>query len=137
MDYAGKCALPGRALIHGIFLASSYNPIMKVTHRHLAVLVTTPDLKTARILARAALKARLIACANLIPRIESHYWWQGRLECGTEILLVMKTVRARLAALEQLVLAHHPYNTPEIISLPLAAGNARYLAWWSKHVTAE
>ena len=110
---------------------------MKATHRHLAVLVTTPDLKTARILARAALKARLIACANLIPRIESHYWWQGRLERGTEVLVVMKTVRARLTALEQLVLAHHPYDTPEIISLPLAAGNSRYLAWWSKNVTAE
>jgi len=65
---------------------------MKATHRHLAVLVTTPDLKTARILAREALKARLIACANLVPRIESHYWWQGRLERGTEVLLVMKTV---------------------------------------------
>jgi periplasmic divalent cation tolerance protein len=110
---------------------------MKATHRHLAVLVTTPDLKTARILARAALKARLIACANLIPRIESHYWWQGRLECTTEILLVMKTVRAHLSALEKLVLAHHPYDTPEIISLPLAAGNTRYLAWWSENVTVR
>jgi periplasmic divalent cation tolerance protein len=124
-------------LIYGILLVSSYHPIMKATHRHLAVLVTTPDLKTARILAREALKARLIACANLIPRMESHYWWQGRLECGPEILLVMKTAPARLAALEQLVLAHHPYDTPEIIALPVAAGNARYLAWWSKNVTVE
>jgi periplasmic divalent cation tolerance protein len=110
---------------------------MKTTHRHLVVFVTTPDRKTARTLARAALKAQLIACANLVSRIESHYWWQGRLESATEILLVMKTVRARLSALEKLVLAQHPYDTPEIISLPLAAGNARYLAWWSENVAVR
>ena len=110
---------------------------MQATHRHLVVLVTTPDRKTARTLAGEALKAHLIACANLVPRIESHYWWQGRLECSTEILLVMKTVRTHMSALEKLVLAHHPYDTPEIISLPLAAGNARYLAWWSENVTVR
>ena len=49
------------------------------------VLVTAPDLKTARALAKAALRARLIACANLIPRIESHYRWQGKIESGTEV----------------------------------------------------
>jgi periplasmic divalent cation tolerance protein len=46
------------------------------------VLVTAPDMKTARALAKAALQARLIACANLVPRIESHYWWQGKIESG-------------------------------------------------------
>jgi periplasmic divalent cation tolerance protein len=71
----------------------------------------------------------LIACANLVPRVESHYWWQGRLERGAEVLLVLKTTRARLAALEKLVLARHPYDTPEFLVLPLQAGTARYLAW--------
>ena len=55
------------------------------------VLVTAPDLKTARKLARAALEARLIACANIVPRIESHYRWEGKIESGKELLLVMKT----------------------------------------------
>lgn len=102
---------------------------MKTAARYAAVLVTAPDLKTARALARAALEARLIACANLVPRVESHYWWQGRLERGAEVLLVLKTTRARLAALEKLVLARHPYDTPEFLVLPLQAGTARYLAW--------
>lgn len=102
---------------------------MKTAARYAAVLVTAPDLKTARALARAALEARLIACANLVPRVESHYWWQGRLERGAEVLLVLKTTRARLAALEELVLARHPYETPEFLVLPLQAGSARYLAW--------
>jgi periplasmic divalent cation tolerance protein len=102
---------------------------MKTAARYAVVLVTAPDLKTARALARAALEARLIACANLVPRVESHYWWQGRLERGAEVLLVLKTTRARLAALEKLVLARHPYDTPEFLVLPLQAGTARYLAW--------
>lgn len=93
------------------------------------VLVTAPDLKTARALARAALTAKLVACANLVPKVESHYWWQGKLEASAEVLIVFKTTRARLAALEQLVVAQHPYDTPEFIALPLAEGNAKYLAW--------
>jgi periplasmic divalent cation tolerance protein len=93
------------------------------------VLVTAPDLKTARALARAALTARLIACANLVPKIESHYWWQGRVESGAEVLLILKAPRAKLAALEKLVAALHPYDTPEFLALPLAAGNRKYLRW--------
>jgi len=93
------------------------------------VLVTAPDLKTARALAEATLRARLAACVNLIPGIESHYWWLGKLERGKEVLLVLKTVKSKLAGLENLILAKHPYDTPEFIVLPLIAGAARYLAW--------
>ena len=98
------------------------------------VLVTAPDLKTARKLALAALRERLIACANLVPRVESHYWWQGKIESGAEVLVLMKTTRRRLAALEKLILAQHPYDTPEFLVLPLTAGNARYLCWVAKEV---
>jgi periplasmic divalent cation tolerance protein len=95
------------------------------------VLVTAPDLKTARHLARAALQARLIACANLIPKIESHYWWQGKIEHGAEVLLVLKTTTTRLASLEKLIVAEHPYDTPEFLVLPVLGGNRRYLDWIS------
>lgn len=93
------------------------------------VLVTAPDLKMARRLARAALAARLIACANLVPKIESHYRWQGKLERSAEVLMVMKTTAARLAALEKVVVAQHPYDTPEFVVLSLAGGAKKYLAW--------
>ena len=93
------------------------------------VLVTAPDSKTARALAKAALTARLVACANLLPKVESHYWWQGKLESSAEVLIVLKTTRAKLAALEKLILAKHPYDTPEFIALPLAEGNSKYLDW--------
>ena len=96
------------------------------------VLVTAPDLKTARVLARAALRARLIACANLVPRIESYYRWQGKLQSGTEVLLVLKTRKTNLAALEKLILAQHPYDTPEFLVLPLNACTKGYLDWLSQ-----
>lgn len=102
---------------------------MKSAADFAVVLVTAPDLKVARALAQAALQARLVACANLLPGVESHYWWQGRLERGQEILLILKTRRRLLPALEQLVLDRHPYDTPEILVLPLASGTERYLQW--------
>jgi periplasmic divalent cation tolerance protein len=102
---------------------------MKSAAKFVAVLVTAPDLKTARLLAQAALKARLVACANLVPKIESHYWWEGKIECGTEVLIIFKTRKSRLAALEKLILVRHPYDTPEFLVVPLSAGSQKYLDW--------
>jgi periplasmic divalent cation tolerance protein len=99
-----------------------------------AVLVTVPDLKTARKLAQACLQSRAAACVNILPHIESHYWWQGKIEQGKELLLLIKTTRKRLRDLETCVLANHPYDTPEFIVLPIEAGNKRYLAWISESV---
>jgi len=102
---------------------------MKAATKFAIVLVTAPDLKIARALAKAALQAKLIACANLVPKIESHYWWQGKIESGAEVLLILKTQKSKLAALEKLVLAQHPYDTPEFLVLPLVAGSKKYLDW--------
>jgi periplasmic divalent cation tolerance protein len=102
---------------------------MKPAAKFSIVLVTAPDLKTARALTKAALQAKLIACANLIPKIESHYWWQGKIESGAEVLLVLKTQKSKLAALEKLIITRHPYDTPEFLVLPVSAGNQKYLRW--------
>lgn len=102
--------------------------------KYAVVLVTAPDVKTGRKLARAALTARLIACANLLPRIESHYWWQGKIQSGAEVLLVLKTTTARLSALEKLIMAKHPYDTPEFLVLPISRGTKRYLDWVGQSV---
>lgn len=93
------------------------------------ILVTAPNRNTARTLARAALTARLVACANIVPGLESHYWWQGKLERSSELLVLFKTTRRHLAALEKLVLHLHPYDTPEMISLTIDSSTPRYLAW--------
>lgn len=108
---------------------------MKSATAFVLVLVTAPDLKTARHLARAALTKHLVACANLIPGVESHYWWREKLERDDEILMVMKTNAARLPALEELILEKHPYDTPEIVTLPLQSGTAKYLDWLGASTT--
>jgi uncharacterized protein involved in tolerance to divalent cations len=102
---------------------------MKSAREYSIVLVTAPNLRTARSLAKAALRGRLVACANLIPGLESHYWWQGKIERSGEVLMVFKTVRRHLTTLERLILAEHPYDTPEFVVLPLTAGSRRYLDW--------
>jgi periplasmic divalent cation tolerance protein len=105
---------------------------MKQAANAVVVLVTAPNLDTARALSKAALNARLVACANLVPKIESHYWWQGKLESSGEVLILYKTTKAKLNALEKLIMAEHPYDTPEFLVLPISAGNHRYLDWLHK-----
>lgn len=109
---------------------------MKSGARFAIVLVTAPDLETARMLATTALEARLAACANLVPGIESHYWWQGKLDTSAEILILFKTLKSQLTALEKLILAKHPYDTPEILALPVGAGTGKYLDWIENSVEA-
>jgi periplasmic divalent cation tolerance protein len=100
----------------------------------LIAFVTAPDLRTARKLARAALKARLAACVNLVPRIESLYWWKGKIETGTEVLMILKTTAPRVGALEKLIVAQHPYETPEFVAVSIAKGNKRFCQWWDASV---
>lgn len=100
-------------------------------------LVTAPNLKTARKLAKVVLQSRLAACANLIPKIESHYWWNGKLEKSAEVLIIFKTTKARLQKLQTAVLENHPYDTPEFIVLPIVSGSKKYLDWVAESVRAK
>jgi periplasmic divalent cation tolerance protein len=93
------------------------------------ILVTAPDAETGGRIARAVVMAKVAACVNVLPAVESHYCWEGRLECSREVLLLMKTTAERVAALEERVVAEHPYDTPEFVVIKLSAGNERYLAW--------
>ncbi len=102
---------------------------MKKAAQFSIVLVTAPDKRAARGLAQAALEERLAACANLLPGLESHYWWRGKMERSAEVLIIFKTTRRRLAALEKLILQKHPYDTPEFVVVPIHAGAGRYLDW--------
>ena len=102
---------------------------MKSAARFAIVLVTAPDVKVARGLAEPLLKEKLAACVNIVPKLESHYWWEGKLEVATEALLIIKTSQSKLAALERFILGRHPYDTPEFLVLPLSSGSERYLQW--------
>jgi len=102
---------------------------MKASRTHCVVWVTVPNRPTARRIAKAVLEERLAACVSIVPGVESHYWWKGAVDSGRELLLVMKTVRRLLSALEQRVLAEHPYETPEFVVAALTHGSPRYLEW--------
>ncbi len=94
------------------------------------VLVTCGSRAEARRIARAVVTRRLAACANLLEtRVESIYRWKGKVEEAREFLLLIKTSRARLAALEAEVKRLHSYEVPEFIALPVVEGSPAYLRW--------
>ena len=83
------------------------------------------------------MKARLAACANLVPGLTSYFWWQGRLDTAKEALLLIKTTRQVYPRLQVLLKQSHPYESPEIIALPIVAGERRYLAWIAQSVRSQ
>ena len=95
----------------------------------IVVLVTCPTRTVARRLANRLVKDRLAACVNVLPGIESTFWWQGKVDRCREVLLVIKTTAGQFPRLTRAVTQLHPYEVPEIIALPLAAGHRPYLAW--------
>jgi periplasmic divalent cation tolerance protein len=98
-------------------------------------LVTCSSRVEARKLARAILTRKLAACVNIVNGLESHYWWQGKLENARECLLLVKTTRAKARAITSTVKAAHSYEVPEIIFMPVAQGERNYLEWIQKSVT--
>jgi periplasmic divalent cation tolerance protein len=107
---------------------------MSAKPRFQIVLVTAPGLTVGRKLARLVLEARCAACVNIVPKVESHYWWQGKITKSTEVMLVMKTTRSRTKALKRIILENHPYDTPEFVALPTSSGSRRYLEWVAESV---
>ncbi len=105
---------------------------MKSGRGFLLVLVTAPDIKTGRKLARTCCESRLAACVNLLTSLESHYWWKGKLEKSREVLLLIKSRSRNIESLEAIIKKEHPFQTPEIIAVPVTLGSEQYLSWW-KH----
>ncbi len=93
------------------------------------LLCTAPDMDTARALARGLVGERLAACCNLVGGVASIYRWEGALEETEEVLLVIKTSAERVPALREALLARHPYDVPELVSLRPDAVAPRYLDW--------
>jgi periplasmic divalent cation tolerance protein len=98
------------------------------------VLVTAPRGRRAEALAKGLVEARLAACVNVVPAVVSHYRWRGRLHRDAEVLLVIKTTRARLKAAERWIRTQHPYSVPEFLVVPVEAGSALYLDWLKEQV---
>ena len=97
-------------------------------------LVTCSSRTEARKVAKAILKKKLAACVNIVGGLESHYWWRGKLETARECLLLIKTTRARVGRVAGAVKAAHSYEVPEVIFLPVVAGERNYLNWLGESV---
>jgi periplasmic divalent cation tolerance protein len=106
--------------------ASEGNPM---TEQVIVALSSCPDEAAARRISAALVGERLATCVNRVTGMASTYFWDGRLQDEAEILLIIKTTAARLAELEARLTVLHPYELPELIVLPVAGGNERYLQW--------
>ena len=95
----------------------------------LVVLTNCPDEQAADRIALALVEQGLAACVNRLAPVRSIYRWQGNVERATEVPLLVKTTRDRYGDVEQAIRHLHPYEIPEIIALPIAAGHAAYLRW--------
>jgi periplasmic divalent cation tolerance protein len=95
----------------------------------LLVYCTCPDEATAVRLAEAAVADALAACGNILGSVRSIYRWEGRIEHGDEVLLVLKTTESAYPGLENLLANRHPYEVPEIIATPVTRGLGSYIDW--------
>ena len=96
---------------------------------HVRVEVTAGSSEEARMLADAAVEARLAACAQISGPITSVYRWEGRVHADEEWRIVFKTANDRLAELTALLVDRHSYEVPEIVAVPVEGGNPEYLDW--------
>jgi len=99
-----------------------------MTEMLLAFTTFASEEDAARVV-RALIEERLIACGNLLPGARSLYRWQGRIEDQREVVVLMKTRKQDWTALLSRLHELHPYGTPELIAVRIAAGAPRYLAW--------
>lgn len=99
------------------------------------IVTTTDTREIAQAIARALVECRLAACAQISGPIESVYRWQGAIETAQEWRLTIKTRAALYPEVESAIRALHPYQTPQIIAIPIATGSADYLAWLEAETT--
>ena len=92
------------------------------------VYITIPS-DEATALAKDIVKHRLAACVNVVPKVDSYFWWEGEIQNEAEALLICKTTQNKLDRMIDFVRHEHPYDLPEIIAVPVAEGLPEYINW--------
>ena len=93
------------------------------------VVTTTETKADAEKIANTLVEARLAGCAQLLGPIHSTYWWKDKMETAQEWLCVMKTHQGLYDDVEKIIKTLHPYETPEIIAMPIVEGSRDYFQW--------
>lgn len=103
-----------------------------------AVLVYTtwPSIVEAEQAGRSIVERRLAACVNILPGMISHYWWEGKVERGEEVVMIIKTRAALAEAVSEAVKALHAYDTPAIVTLPVESADPDYHRWIVEEASA-
>lgn len=104
---------------------------------HIVVFITAPDEDTAVNIAKVLVEEGLAACVNIVKDIRSIYKWQGKMEDESEVLMIAKTSHDMFSALAKRVKSMHPYDVPEIISVPIIQGWGPYIKWLSEAVSGD
>ena len=103
-----------------------------MSQEFIVALSTFPDVETARKISRELVENALVACANIIPGVESIYFWKDKVEQGAEVLGIFKLTAARFDEFSKRLRQLHPYDVPEIIQLNIVEGSTDYLRWISE-----
>jgi len=90
---------------------------------------TCPDIEIADKISRSLIRQHMAACVNQINGVTSIYEWNGKIEHGNEVLLLIKSTMARFDAIETLIRQEHPYELPELVAVPITKGMPEYLDW--------
>ena len=98
------------------------------------VLITASNVEEAKRIAEKLVEKKLAACVNIVEKIHSIYWWQGKIEESSEALLIVKTRITKLDELIDVVKSIHSYEVPEIIALPIIGGYSTYLEWLNSSI---
>lgn len=93
------------------------------------VTITGPDAEHLAALTRSLVQQRLAACGNVIPQVRSIYRWHGGVEDDSEALVVLHTRKALVPAIVEYVDSEHPYDTPQVVALPVVAAHPGYRHW--------
>jgi periplasmic divalent cation tolerance protein len=102
--------------------------------KYLQVTTTTETKEDAQKIAYSIVEKRLAACVQIVGPITSIYWWKDKIEEAGEWLCIMKSSQSLYAELEKTIQKTHPYDVPEIISVPIDGGSKRYLEWLEKEI---
>ena len=116
--------------LRGLEVKVAKKKIIK-SNQAVLIFITTASEKEAERIAKALLTQKKAACVSILPRVNSFFWWQGKIDSASEVLLVVKTESRLLEAIVKLVKKLHSYEIPEIIAMPIIGGNEEYLKWIS------